>query len=256
MSHSWALCQLLKFCNWKAREKTILSPVHLECVFRHSVALSHSDVLPLARSKCHLFPPWPLALVHSEISGPGPLGIPWHLFQARPSSGHPITLHLQVVQGDPAIVHTEPLSLETPELSRQVFLMSKVMLSARQGSLTQRGQHSPSKRAVYSQLKWGHVRGQQSTSPSCREKAKCLAIVCAHGSVAKVPEGERGTTISSLPSLIAPTLAPLWVSPPPRFFWWPSLLQPQEELGPIAVSMAAYNYLSIIVIIIIHTITH
>lgn len=33
-------------------------------------------------------------------------------------------LHLQLVQGDPAIVHTAPLSLETPELSRQVFWMS------------------------------------------------------------------------------------------------------------------------------------
>lgn len=35
-----------------------------------------------------------------------------------------VTLHLQLVQGDPAIVHTAPLSLETPELSRQVFWMS------------------------------------------------------------------------------------------------------------------------------------
>lgn len=46
------------------------------------------------------------------------------------------------------------------------------MLSARQGSLTQRGQHSPSKMVVYSQLKVGQVSGQQSTSPSCGEKAK------------------------------------------------------------------------------------
>lgn len=48
------------------------------------------------------------------------------------------------------------------------------MLSARQGSLTQRGQHSPSKMVVYSQLKLGQVSGQQSTSPSCGEKAKIL----------------------------------------------------------------------------------
>ena len=104
-------------------------------------------------------------------SGP-PAGVRRHASEAWLPSGHPITLHLQVVHGDPAIVHTEPLSLERPQLSRQVFLMSQAILSARQGSLTQRGQHSPSRRVVYSQLRLGQVSGQQSTSPSCGEEVK------------------------------------------------------------------------------------
>lgn len=75
-------------------------------------------------------------------------------------------LHLQVVHGEPAMVQIDPLSRVIPWVSRQVFLMSKTMLSTRQGSLTQRGQHSPSFIVVKLQFRFGQVSGQQSTSPS------------------------------------------------------------------------------------------
>jgi len=52
------------------------------------------------------------------------------------------------------------------------------MLSARQGSLTQWGQHSPSEMAVYSQFRFGHRRGQQSTSPSCKNWSKAQWMCC------------------------------------------------------------------------------
>lgn len=79
------------------------------------------------------------------------------------------TLHLQVVQGELGICHVSPLRRTTPAGSWHVCRMSYDRLSARQGSATQRGQHSPSATAVYSHNSTGQTRGQQSTSPSCRD---------------------------------------------------------------------------------------
>lgn len=79
------------------------------------------------------------------------------------------TLHLQVVQGDLGICHVSPLRRAMPAGSLHVCRMSYDRLSARQGSVTQRGQHSPSATAVYSHINVGQTRGQQSTSPSCRD---------------------------------------------------------------------------------------
>lgn len=78
------------------------------------------------------------------------------------------TLHLQVVQGELGIRHVSPLRRAMPAGSWHVCRMSYDRLSARQGSVTQRGQHSPSATAVYSHIITGQTRGQQSTSPSCR----------------------------------------------------------------------------------------
>lgn len=80
------------------------------------------------------------------------------------------------------------------------------MLSARQGSLTQRGQHSPSKMVVYSQLKLGQVSGQQSTSPSCGEKAKILHHWPYAQSCCQSPRGGNSQESPSLSSLTVATL--------------------------------------------------
>ncbi|KAL7866887.1 hypothetical protein AOLI_G00147010 [Acnodon oligacanthus] len=77
---------------------------------------------------------------------------------------------IEVVQGAVGVVQTAPLSRVMPIGSRHICLMSKAKLSARQGSETQRGQHSPSNTAVYSHGNTGQDNGQQSTSPSYRER--------------------------------------------------------------------------------------
>ena len=77
------------------------------------------------------------------------------------------TLQWQVVQGELGMCHVSPLSRATPAGSWHVCRMSYDRLSARQGSVTQRGQHSASATAVYSHIRAGQTRGQQSTSPSC-----------------------------------------------------------------------------------------
>lgn len=85
----------------------------------------HSDIRPLVRSKCCLC--FHLTFGTCEfrnLRSQPPASVLWQLCETWLSPGHPVTLHLQVVQGEAAIVHTEPLSLEMPELSRQVFLMS------------------------------------------------------------------------------------------------------------------------------------
>lgn len=83
------------------------------------------------------------------------------------------TLHLQVVQDDLGICHVSPLRRVTPTGSLHVCRMSYDRLSARQGSVTQRGQHSPSATAVYSHINTGQTRGQQSTSPSYKDRGQC-----------------------------------------------------------------------------------
>ncbi len=64
------------------------------------------------------------------------------------------------------LVQAEPLKRVIPYSSTQVLVMSFCTVSARQGSVTQRGQHSPSGTTVNSQSATGaHDIGQQSTSP-------------------------------------------------------------------------------------------
>lgn len=74
-----------------------------------------------------------------------------------------------MVQGDPGMGHVALLRRVMPAGSWQVCLMSLAILSARQGSVTQCGQHSPSTKAEYLHANTGHARGQQSTFPSYRK---------------------------------------------------------------------------------------
>lgn len=60
--------------------------------------------------------------------------------------------------------------------SRHVLVMSLRMVSAWQGSVTQRGQHSFSGRTLNSQSTSGHGKGQQSTSPCCLQKEQDIII--------------------------------------------------------------------------------
>ena len=82
------------------------------------------------------------------------------------------TLHLHMEHGVLGERQTAPLRRVMPAGSWHVCLMSYATLSARQGSVTHRGQHSPSDTAVYSQGNAGQASGQQSTSPSCRESQR------------------------------------------------------------------------------------
>ena len=67
----------------------------------------------------------------------------------------------------PCLIQEEPLKREMLCSSVHVLVMSLRMVSAWQGSVTQRGQHSPSGTTVNSQSTGGHGRGQQSTCPCC-----------------------------------------------------------------------------------------
>lgn len=91
------------------------------------------------------------------------------------------TLHLQVVQGELGIRHVSPLRRAMPAGSWHVCRMSYDRLSARQGSVTQRGQHSPSATAVYSHIITGQTRGQQSTSPSWGRETKVTEMLLRGG---------------------------------------------------------------------------
>lgn len=77
------------------------------------------------------------------------------------------TLHWQSVHSVPCLTQEEPLKRMMPCSSSQVLVMSLRTLWARHGSVTQRGQHSPSGTMVKSQCAGGHNNGQQSTSPCC-----------------------------------------------------------------------------------------
>ena len=89
--------------------------VHLEFAFIHSTTIIQSDRLTSGEKQMPGCVPTPLGTraFRTIRSGP-PAGVHRHASEAWLPSGHPITLHLQVVHGDPAIVHTEPLSLERP----------------------------------------------------------------------------------------------------------------------------------------------
>ena len=78
-----------------------------------------------------------------------------------------LTLHWQRVHSVPCLIQEEPLKREMLCSSVHVLVMSLRMVSAWQGSVTQRGQHSPSGTTVNSQSTSGHGRGQQSTCPCC-----------------------------------------------------------------------------------------
>lgn len=79
------------------------------------------------------------------------------------------TLHWQRVHSVPCLIQEDPVKRTTFISSRQVLVMSLRMVSAWQGSVTQRGQHSFSGRTLNSHSTSGHGRGQQSTSPCCKE---------------------------------------------------------------------------------------
>lgn len=79
-----------------------------------------------------------------------------------------LTLHWHRVHSVPCLIQEEPLKREMLCSSVHVLVMSLRMVSAWQGSVTQRGQHSPSGTTVNSQSTGGHGSGQQSTCPCCR----------------------------------------------------------------------------------------
>lgn len=85
------------------------------------------------------------------------------------------TLHWQRVHSVPCLIQEEPVKRTTFISSRQVLVMSLRMVSAWQGSVTQRGQHSFSGSTLNSHSTSGHVRGQQSTSPCCKESRHARA---------------------------------------------------------------------------------
>lgn len=83
------------------------------------------------------------------------------------------TLHWQREHSVPCLVQADPLKRLMPYSSTQVLVMSLRTVSARQGSVTQRGQHSPSGTTVNSQSDTGaHETGQQSTSPLWKTKVR------------------------------------------------------------------------------------
>lgn len=86
--------------------------------------------------------------------------------------GWHLTLHWHRVHSVPCLIQEEPLKREMLCSSVHVLVMSLRMVSARQGSVTQRGQHSPSGTTVNSQSTGGHGRGQQSTCPCCGGEAR------------------------------------------------------------------------------------
>lgn len=79
------------------------------------------------------------------------------------------TLHWQRVHSVPCLIQEDPVKRTTFISSRQVLVMSLRMVSAWQGSVTQRGQHSFSRRTLNSHSTSGQGRGQQSTSPCYKE---------------------------------------------------------------------------------------
>lgn len=85
------------------------------------------------------------------------------------------TLHWQRVHSVPCLIQEEPVKRTTFISSRQVLVMSLRMVSAWQGSVTQRGQHSFSGSTLNSHSTSGQVRGQQSTSPCCKESRHARA---------------------------------------------------------------------------------
>lgn len=87
------------------------------------------------------------------------------------------TLHWQSVHSVPCLTQEEPLKRIMPCSSSQVLVMSFRMLWARHGSVTQRGQHSPSGTMVKSQCAEGHNNGQQSTSPCCSPHNTTLHLI-------------------------------------------------------------------------------
>lgn len=82
------------------------------------------------------------------------------------------TLHWQRVHSVPCLIQEDPVKRTTFISSRQVLVMSLRMVSAWQGSVTQRGQHSFSGRILNSHSTSGQGRGQQSTSP-CYKENRC-----------------------------------------------------------------------------------
>lgn len=65
----------------------------------------------------------------------------------------------------PCLIQEEPVKRTTFVSSTHVFVMSLRIMSAWQGSLMQRGQHSLSGTTLNSQSTSGQGKGQQSTSP-------------------------------------------------------------------------------------------
>lgn len=92
------------------------------------------------------------------------------------------TLHWQRVHSVPCLIQEDPVKRTTLVSSRHVLVMSLRIVSAWQGSVTQRGQHSFSGRTLNSQSASGHGKGQQSTSPCClqmwQEQRRFLAHIC------------------------------------------------------------------------------
>lgn len=96
-----------------------------------------------------------------------------------------LTLHWQRVHSVPCFIQEDPVKRTTFISSRQVLVMSLRTVSAWQGSVTQREQHSLSGRTLNSHSTSGQGRGQQSTSPCCkgmdqreeRQKRKDRAVI-------------------------------------------------------------------------------
>lgn len=87
------------------------------------------------------------------------------------------TLHWHMEHSVPCLVQAEPLKRVIPYSSTQVLVMSFRTVSAMQGSVTQRGQHSPSGTTVNSQSDTGgHGTGQQSTSPCWETHTQLIKI--------------------------------------------------------------------------------
>lgn len=83
-----------------------------------------------------------------------------------------LTLHWQRVHSVPCLIQEDPVKRTTFISSRQVLVISLRTVSAWQGSVTQRGQHSLSGRTLNSHSTSGQGRGQQSTSPCCEGKGQ------------------------------------------------------------------------------------
>lgn len=92
------------------------------------------------------------------------------------------TLHWQRVHSVPCLIQEDPVKRTTFISSRQVLVMSLRMVSAWQGSVTQRRQHSFSGRTLNSHSTSGQGRGQQSTSPCCK-KSRCTGAGREEGRV-------------------------------------------------------------------------
>lgn len=101
----------------------------------------------------------------------GSISTAWaHLARVLTPAPESLTLHWQRVHSVPCLIQEDPVKRTTFISSRQVLVMSLRMVSAWQGSVTQRGQHSFSGRTLNSHSTSGQARGQQSTSPCCEGK--------------------------------------------------------------------------------------